>query len=115
MLLITGTITSIIGIIGSLIGALILLPKIFISKEELELLSKLPVEPSTSHMTSAITNKNLPVTVTDVKILIKYKELYIKNRTEGAAKSKKGFIFLISGSLLQILGIILLTIASNIM
>ncbi|MBI5574530.1 MAG: hypothetical protein HY919_08310 [Elusimicrobia bacterium] len=107
MSLIIGTILSIIGIIGTLIGALILLPKIFIPKEELELLSKLPVEPSTSHMTSSITHKTLPVTVTDVKVLIEYKELYIKNRKKDTEKGKKGFIFLIGGSLLQILGIII--------
>jgi hypothetical protein len=111
-IIIIGLILTILGIICILIGALILLPNIFIPKEELELLSKLPVEPSTTHLTSSLTQETLPVAVTDVVILHKYKDLYIQNRKTESRKRKKGFIYLIAGSILQIIGVIFTTLGS---
>jgi hypothetical protein len=100
-------IVSILGLIFVFIAGCILLPKIFITDKELSFLEKLPIEPSTSHMTGAESRANLPVAVTDVDKIKEYRDRYIKARKEERAKGRIGLWFLAFGALLQIGGVIL--------
>jgi len=102
-----GVLISIIGIILLMIAGLILLPKIFIKDDELELLAELPFEESKSNTTGIQSNKNMPIVVTDSYKLIKYKTRYIEARKEERRKGKIGLYFLVAGSVMQAVGAIL--------
>lgn len=94
-----------------MIAGLILLPKIFISDKELELFAEIPIEESTTNLSSAITNQILSVAVTDPAKIRDYKERYITARKEERRKGKKGLIYLVIGSLFQTIGLILTSIS----
>lgn len=104
--LLIGVGLSVLGLICVLIAGLVVLPKIFITDEELKLLAELPLEPSTSHMTGEITRATLPVAVTDVVKLNQYREQYIQARKEERNKGKIGLWFLVIGTTLQVAGVI---------
>ena len=104
------TILSILGLICDLIAGVVLLPKIFITDEELDLLAELPIEPSTSHTRGETTRVILPVAVTDVTKLNEYRENYIAARKEEKRKGGIGLWFLVAGSFLQFLGVILISV-----
>lgn len=95
-----------------MVAGLILLPKIFITDKELELFAEIPIEESTTNMSSAITNQTLAVAVTDPVKIKNYKERYIAARKEERQKGKKGLIYLVIGSLFQTVGLILTSINS---
>jgi len=102
-----GAILSILGLICDAIAGLVLLPKIFVTEGELDLLAELPIEQSTSHMTGAVTHVTLPVAVTDVIKLNEYRRRYIDARKEERKNGRIGLGFLVAGSVLQVLGVIL--------
>jgi len=100
---------SVLGLVLVGIAGIVVLPKIFITDEELKLLSDLPLEPSTTNMTGKITRANLPVAVTDVTKLGEYREKYIQARKDERRKGKFGLWCLVIGSFFQVLGVILAT------
>ena len=102
-----GAILSILGLICDAVAGLVLLPKIFITDEELDLLAGLPIEPSTTHLTGEVTRATLPVAVTDVTKLNEYRERYIEARKEERRDGRIGLWFLVAGSFLQASGVIL--------
>lgn len=102
-----GIVASIFGLILVLVAGLILLPKIFVTDEELALLSELPIEQSTTNMTGVESQQNLPVAVTNVGKLLTYRERFIKARKEERKKGRMGLYLLVGGSVLQVLGVIL--------
>jgi hypothetical protein len=106
-MLIPGAILSILGLICDVIAGVVLLPKIFITDEELSLLAGLPIEPSTTHLTGKVTRANLPVAVTDVERLNEYRDSYIEARKEERNKGRIGLWLLVVGSCLQAFGVIL--------
>jgi len=106
-----GIAVSVLGLILVLVAGLILLPRIFVKDEELDLLSELPIEPSTSNMTGVVSRQNLPVAVTDVGKLLAYRERFIEARKEERKKGKQGLYMLVAGSVLQVLGVILTGLA----
>ena len=97
---------SVLGLIFDAVAGLILLPKIFITDKELDLLAELPLEPSTSHMTGEITGAILPVAVTDVGKINEYRKRYIKARKEERRNGRIGLGFLVAGSFLQAVGVL---------
>jgi len=102
-----GAILSILGLICDAVAGLVLLPKIFITDEELNLLAGLPIEPSTTHMTGKVTCATLSVAVTDVTKLNEYQGRYIEARKEERRNGRIGLGFLVAGSFLQASGVIL--------
>lgn len=106
-MLVLSAIFSILGLICDAIAGLVLLPKIFITDQELDLLAELPIEPSTSHMTGEVSRATLPVAVTDVGKINEYRKRYIEARREERRNGKIGLGFLVAGSFLQVLGVIL--------
>ena len=104
---IISAIVSIAGLACDALAGLVLLPKIFVSDEELNQLAGLPIEQSTSHMTGAVTHANLPVAVTDVVKLIEYRTRYIEARKKERKSGRVGLVFLVVGSTLQVAGVIL--------
>ena len=104
-------VASVLGLILVLVAGLILLPKIFVTDEELTILSELPIEQSTSSMTGAKSHQNLPVAVTDVIKLIEYRDRFIEARKEEKKKGIIGLYTLVAGSVLQVSGIILTSLA----
>ena len=106
-MLVLSAVFSILGLICDAIAGLVLLPKIFITDRELDLLAELPIEPSTSHMTGKVSRATLPVAVTDVTKINEYRKGYIEARKEERRSGKIGLWFLVAGSFLQVLGIIL--------
>jgi len=109
-MVILGIIISSIGIILVMIAGLFLLPKIFISNEELEMLAELPFEESTTNTKGIQSQKILPIAVTDAKKIEEYKERYINARKEEREKGKLGLYFLVLGSMMQAAGLILTSI-----
>lgn len=101
-----GILASVLGLIFVLVAGLILLPRIFVTDEELALLSELPIEESTTHMTGANSHLNLPVAVTDVGKLLTYRERFIEARKEERKKGTIGLYILVMGSGFQVLGVI---------
>jgi hypothetical protein len=79
-MLVLSAVFSILGLICDAIAGLVLLPKIFITDQELDLLAELPIEPSTSHMTGEVSRATLPVAVTDVTKMNEYRKGYIEAR-----------------------------------
>ena len=106
-MLVLGVVLSVLGLVCDGIAGLILLPRIFVTDEELNLLAELPIEQSTSHMTGAVTRATLPVAVTDVKRLIEYRKRYIEARQQEKRNGRFGLAFLVAGSFLQVVGVIL--------
>jgi hypothetical protein len=106
-MMIVGAVLSILGLVLDLVAGLILLPNIFITDQEIELLAHLPIEESTSHLTGADSNETLSVTVTDVTKLREYRDRFIEARKDERKKGKLGFGVLIIGFFLQIVGQIL--------
>jgi len=99
-------ILSILGLICDAVASSILLPRIFITDDELRLLAELPLEPSTSHMTGELSGKTLPVAVTDVASLSKYRSRYIDARKNERRNGRYGLGLLVAGSILQVVGIV---------
>lgn len=95
-----------------MVAGLILLPKIFITDKELELFAELPIEESTTNLSSAVTKETLAVALTNPAKIKEYKKRYIASRKEERQKGKKGLIFLVIGSLFQTIGLILTSINS---
>jgi hypothetical protein len=58
-------------------------------------------------MTGKITHANLPVAVTDVAELNKYRDRYIEARKEERKNGRIGLVFLVVGSVFQALGVII--------
>jgi len=106
-MLVLSAILSILGLLCDAVAGLILLPRIFITDQELLLLAELPLEPSTSHMTGEVTRKTLPVAVTDVVKINDYRERYIEARQEERKNGRIGLGFLVAGSFLQAAGVII--------
>ena len=106
-MLVIGIVSTVLGVILVLIAGLILLPKIFITDGELDLLTEIPIEQSTSHMTGAVSGATLPVAVTDVSKLLEYRESYINARKEEREKGKRGLYCLVTGTIFQVFGAIL--------
>jgi len=104
---ILGMILSILGVVCDFVAGVILLPKIFITDQELNLLAELPIEPSTSHMTGEITGKTLTVAVTDIANIINYRKQYIEARQQERKNGRIGLFFLVIGSFFQAAGIII--------
>jgi hypothetical protein len=107
IMLVLSAIFSILGLVCDAIAGLVLLPKIFITDQELNLVAELPIEPSTSHMTGEVSRATLPVAVTDVTKIDEYRKKYIEARKEERKNGKIGLGFLVAGSFLQVLGVIL--------
>ena len=103
-MLVVGAGLSILGLIFDLIAGLILLPKIFITDREIELLAQLPIEESTTHMTGAGSRTTLPVAVTDVEKLKEYRDRYIEARRGERKHSRLGLLAFVIGFLLQLVG-----------
>ena len=97
---------SILGLFCVLSAGLVLLPKIFVPDEELNFLDELPIEPSTSHMTSEA-GENLSVVVADVAKLDKYRKSYIGARKEEKRKEKIGLGLFVLGFIFQAFGVAL--------
>ena len=106
-----GIVASVLGLALVLVAGLILLPRIFVTDEELALLSELPIEQSTTNLTGAESRQNLPVAVTDVGKLLAYRKRFIEARKEERNKGKIGLYMLVAGFGLQVLGIILTGLA----
>jgi len=87
------------------VGVCVLLSVCVSLDKELELLSELPIEQSTSNMTGKITRKNLPVAVTDVEKLVRYRDNYIEARKAERRNGRIGLVLLIVGSLFQLVGL----------
>ena len=107
-----GISASVLGLVLVMIAGLIVLPKIFITDEELDLLSELPIEQSTTHMTGAESFKNLPIAVTDVSKLLEYRKRFIDARKEERKKGRIGLYTLVAGSFCQVVGVIITSLAS---
>ena len=106
-MLVLSAIVSILGLICDAIAGLVLLPKIFVTDQELSLLAELPIEPLTSHMTGEVSGAKLSVAGTDVTKMNEYRKKYIEARKEERRDGRIGLGFLVAGSFLQVLGIIL--------
>lgn len=105
-MLILGLVLSGTGLVLVAISGYILLKNLFVSDEELNMLSKLPIEPSNSGMTGMTSGKNLPAAVTDPDKLKEYRTLYIKERETERKNGRKGLWLLIFGTALQVIGLI---------
>lgn len=101
---IIGVILSIIGLACAAIGGLVLLPKILITQEELDLLASIPVEPSTSHMTGEVSGENRNVALTDISSLEEYRKVHLEARRQEQTKGIQGLRFIVGAFLLQVLG-----------
>ena len=106
-MLVLSAVFSILGLICDAIAGLILLPKIFITDQELNLLAELPIEPSTSHGTGEFSRVTLAVAVTDVTRINEYRKKYIEARKQERRNGRVGLGFLVAGSFLQVLRVIL--------
>lgn len=109
--MVMGIASSIVGLILVLVAGLILLPKIFVTDRELDELSELPLEQSTTHMTGAESHQSLRVAVTDVQKVQAYRERFMEARKEERSKGKLGLYLLVSGSGLQALSVVLTSLA----
>lgn len=101
---ILGAILLIAGLFYAAIAGLILLPKILVTQEELDLLANIPVEPSTTHMTGALSGETRNVALTDIISLKTYKSAYLDARREERVKGKRGLRFIVYAFLLQVIG-----------
>jgi len=104
---IVGAILSILGLACDAIAGLVLLPRIFVTDKELNFLAELPIEQSTTHMTGAISQANMPVAVTDVEKLNDYRKQYIGARKEERKNGQIGLWLLVVGAVLQVAGVLL--------
>jgi len=85
-MLILGLSLSGVGLIIVAYSGYILLQNLFVSDDELNMLSELPIEPSYSGFTGTSSGKNLPAAITDPDKLNKYRDRYITERKKERTK-----------------------------
>jgi len=83
------------------------LPGIFVSDRELQELSELPLEGSTTNLTSAATGANLAVAVTDLAALRRYRKQYLDARKAERVRGVSGLRLLLAAFALQLAGLVL--------
>lgn len=93
--------STVFGLGLSVWGSVILVRHLFISDKEIEEISEIPIEPSTTNYTSATSRQNLSGAVTDITKINQYKNDFIKRRKSERTNGKRGINLIILGFVLQ--------------
>ena len=92
-------------------GSVILVRHLFITDEEIEELSRLPVEEANTHISTKPDNKGkqiqMAIALTDPQAIKSYRDRFIENRRSERSNCIRGLWFLVGGFVLQGLGALL--------
>jgi len=96
---------QIVGLLLTVIGSWILLRGLFITDEEIEDLTTLPISPSKSSF-----EKTGPLATTDPERLKNYRDLFLNKRKEERRKGRFALWLFIGGFALQAVGLFFATL-----
>jgi hypothetical protein len=105
--MIAALLLQMLGLSLTLVGSVILLRSLFVTDDEIDKLSALPIHPSShyghgGHCFAAL----------DPEKLNSYKDLYVKNRREDRRKGRCALRLFVVGFILQLVGSVVVTIAA---
>ena len=100
---------NIVGLASEIAGSIMLLLYIFVSDEEIEEYSNLPIEKSTSNMTTEDSTNPKPVAVIDPDLFKEHRVRYIEYRRKERRNGRIGLALLIFGFVLQLLYIVIMS------
>ncbi|MFA6554077.1 MAG: hypothetical protein WCS89_01065 [Candidatus Paceibacterota bacterium] len=92
---------NLLGLVLNVLGSIILVKYLFISDKEIEDISEIPIEPSTTHFTSATSRKTLSGALTDVEKINRYRGDFIRRRRDERTNGKRGIYLVIVGFIIQ--------------
>jgi len=95
---------NVIGLSLNLVGAVRLANSIFITDEEINALSELPIDVSSTNLSPVGSNKIYPVAITDAEKLKLFRDRFIDARKKERKKGRQGLYLIIAGFLMQLLG-----------
>ena len=103
--MITAFVLQIAGLALTVWGSWILLCGIFITDEEIEDLTTLPISPSTSTHEKNSQGQDTPLATTDPERLKNYRSLFLRKRKEERRKGRCALRLFIVGFILQAVGL----------
>lgn len=92
---------TLLGLEFSIWRSVILVKHLFITNEEIDELSKLPLEPASGNLTGRVSGKNVAILGSDIEQIEQYREHFIQHRKMERTNGKRGLCLLLFGFVLQ--------------